>query len=265
MPRTLLEEVTQNLREKVLSGTYEPGLKLREVALAEDLNASRTVIRLALGAIAQEGLVEGQPNRGFSVRAFTIDEVADAIEVRGNLEGMGARLAAERGLSDAHAAILRDILARMDALMLNGFSALASRTEWIELNSDLHDTIIAASGSSTLKPLIEHLSRIPLVSSRALVFDTIDTDRSIRQIRASHDDHHAVVEAILSRQGTRAECIMREHALRSCRNKRGSFEAMQTSHLQPEIPGIALVRVPSAKYNASRQVTKARGSSRFSV
>ena len=242
MARTLLEEVTQTLRERILSGIYPPGRKLREVSLAGELNASRTVIRLALGALAQEGLVEGQPNRGFAVRSFTIDEVADAIEVRGNLEGMAARLAAEAGIPPATRARLEGTLARMDAALDVGFADLAARTEWIEMNSDIHDTIIEASGNRALGPMIEHLSHIPLVSSRAIVFDAVNAGWSVAGLRTAHEDHHAVVDAILGRQGARAEAIMREHALRSCRNKRDSFAAMKTSHLRPGLPGLALVR-----------------------
>ncbi len=75
--------------------------KLREQNLAEELCISRMVVRLALGEVEREGLVVREPNKGFRVRSFTIEEVTDAILVRGELEGMAARTCAEIGLADA--------------------------------------------------------------------------------------------------------------------------------------------------------------------
>src|SRR5215813_11895884 len=87
--RTLL-----TLRELVLRGEFAPGERLLELSLVSRLGVSRTPIRLALDRLAHEGLLEPSPSGGFVVRQFTIEEVWDAIETRGVLEGMAARLAA---------------------------------------------------------------------------------------------------------------------------------------------------------------------------
>lgn len=244
MSRTLLEEVTQKLREMVLAGVYAPGEKLREVVLAREVDASRTVVRLALAKLEQEGLIEGQPNRGFSVRSFTIAQVAQAIEVRGTLEGMAARLCAENGLPDPDGKALSDLLSRMDSALADGFAGLAARSAWIEMNAALHDRLLRASGNATLATLVEQLSRIPLASARAIVFDAGDEAWSANQLTVAHEDHHAVVDAIRRGQGTRAEALMREHAMRSCKNKLESFDAMKSIRLVPSLPGLSLVRNP---------------------
>src|SRR4029453_5941781 len=87
------------LREMILRGDFQPGERLSELSLVARLSISRTPIRLALERLAHEGLLEASASGGFIARAFTIEDVWDAIEVRGVLEGTAARLAAER-LSD---------------------------------------------------------------------------------------------------------------------------------------------------------------------
>jgi GntR family transcriptional regulator of vanillate catabolism len=175
------------------------------------------------------------------VRGYSLEEVTDAIAVRGELEAMAARLAAERGLEASVARSLRQIVEEMDGILTEGFESLLSRTRWIELNGQFHRNIIEASGNATVGDAVAQLSRRPLVSSHAIVFDQTDPERSKRQIKIAHDDHHAILDAILNRQGERAAARMREHALGSSRNKRENIDAMKRGTLVPKPPGVNLV------------------------
>ena len=83
----------------ILRGELAPGERLGEVALAERLGVSRTPIRQALPALACEGLLAAAGRRGYLVRSFSPQDVLDAIETRGVLEGLAARRIAERGAS----------------------------------------------------------------------------------------------------------------------------------------------------------------------
>src|SRR5690349_22649994 len=84
------------MRELLLRGEVARGERISELPLVARLGMSRTPIRLALERLAHIGLLESAATGGFTVRAFTLAEVRDAIEVRGVLEGTAARLAAER-------------------------------------------------------------------------------------------------------------------------------------------------------------------------
>src|SRR5690349_22062808 len=86
------------LREKILSGELPGGMRLFEVPIAELLDISRTPVREALSRLTEEGLLDRLPSGGFVVRRFGFSDVIDAIELRGVMEGMAARLAAERGV-----------------------------------------------------------------------------------------------------------------------------------------------------------------------
>src|SRR5690348_7071066 len=85
--RTLL-----TLRQMLFRGEFRPGERLSELPLVARLRVSRTPLRLALERLAQEGLLEPSPSGGFVVREFTVTDIWDAIELRGVLEGTGARL-----------------------------------------------------------------------------------------------------------------------------------------------------------------------------
>ena len=91
--------VQLRLRELILGGELKPGARIAELTLVERLGASRTPIRMALVRLQEEGLLEALPHGGFSVKDFSEYDIHDAIELRGTLEGLCARLAAERGVS----------------------------------------------------------------------------------------------------------------------------------------------------------------------
>src|SRR5262250_3091384 len=105
------KSVALRIREMILRGELEPGQRLAEVGLAERLGVSRTPIRQALPALAREGLLSAAGRRGYVVRSFSPQDVVDAIETRGLLEGLAARRIAERGAETQLLEKLKDCLA----------------------------------------------------------------------------------------------------------------------------------------------------------
>ena len=87
------------LRALIVGGELRPGARIAELALVERLGMSRTPIRMALARLQEEGLLDALPGGGFVVKDFSEGDIRDAIELRGTLEGLAARLAAERGTS----------------------------------------------------------------------------------------------------------------------------------------------------------------------
>jgi GntR family transcriptional regulator of vanillate catabolism len=239
---TSLDQATQHLRELVLSGAFAPDRKLGEEAVARTLKLSRTPARIAMATLEREGLLVRTPRRGYRVRSFTLDEVADAIDVRGELEGMAARLLAERGLDDATATRLEAALAWSEAIIERGEIDIADRVAWTQSNLDFHSALIEGCGNTALKAAFEQVIRIPLASPRAIIFAVATTDRSRGQLRRAHEDHVRVVEAIRARRGSRAAEIMRDHALRSSDNKRRNFHSIGGEALLVGQSGTALVR-----------------------
>lgn len=239
---TNLDHATQTLRELVLSGAFPPDRKLGEEAVARALGLSRTPARIAMATLEREGLLVRIPRRGYRVRSFTIDEVAGAIDVRGELEAMAARLVAERGLDASIATRIEAALAQSEAIVVNSALDVADRLAWTQSNMDFHDALIDGSGNTALRAAFDQVIRIPLASPRAIIFGSAATDRSREQLRRAHEDHLRVVEAIRARRGSRAAEIMRDHALRSSENKRRNFAALGAGTQLVGQSGTALVR-----------------------
>ena len=91
--------VYSKIRQSILSGYYRPGQRLTEIALAEEMQASRTPVVNALKALTEQGLVRFEANRGYWVREFHLGEVLEAYDIRASLEGLACRQAAEKGVS----------------------------------------------------------------------------------------------------------------------------------------------------------------------
>ncbi len=237
-----LEAATAALRQAVLDGAFAPEERLREVAVAETLQVSRTLARLAMSALETEGLLLRQPNRGSRVRAFSLAEIADAIEVRGELEAMAARLLAERGLPAGVARVLRDCVARAEALLAGGVTTAEARRDWNGMNQAFHNAVIEGCGNRAITVAIRQVSMLPLASASSIIFDQSDAARGSAQLRRSHEDHRLLLQAVSNRQGGRAEAIFREHAFRSAENRRHNLALTENKNAIRGLPGAHLIR-----------------------
>ena len=93
---SLREKVFKVSRESILEGKYKPGDALRETTIAKELNVSRTPVREAIRQLELEGLVHSIPNKETVVTGVSQEDVQDIFMIRSSLEGMAAKLAAER-------------------------------------------------------------------------------------------------------------------------------------------------------------------------
>ena len=217
-----IHRVIDELRHRIVVGQLVPGERLVEVQFSAELGVSRTPLRIALGELEKEGLLERLPKRGFQVRRFTIDAIAQAVDVRGVLEGMAARTVAEAGASaqvmQTLAACVEEGQAVLRDAALPGQSIDAAR--WIAMNARLHNTIVEAAHNTALVTAIEAVSRTPMAGAGALNLNGSLPRLEFTLIQRAQHDHADVVHAIGAREGARAEAIMHEHARRSRDNKR---------------------------------------------
>jgi GntR family transcriptional regulator of vanillate catabolism len=200
--------IALRIREMILRGELQPGQRLGEEALAERLGVSRTPIRQALPALAREGLLAAAGRRGFVVRAFSPQDVLDAIETRGLLEGLAARRIAERGPSAELLRELRACLAEGDELLAK---KRADEQRYSEMNGRFHALIVEGAGSRILADTLAHNDHVPFASAAAVAFSR-DAAQLLPVLGYAHRQHHAIVQALENREGARAEALMREHA-----------------------------------------------------
>jgi GntR family transcriptional regulator, vanillate catabolism transcriptional regulator len=230
------ERAVLALREMLLRGDFAAGIRLTELALAARLGASRTPVRHALNRLAHEGLLEELTTGGFSVRRFTLADIWDAIEIRGALEGLAARLAAQRSHAPRELSRLREHCAEMEGL---GVANVPDFVRFLEVNQAFHAELWRLARSPMLLRSIEALTTLPFAAPGALVFGEAEkaVEQRIRPIALEH--HRSIVEAIEERDGARAESVAREHS-RVARNN--LMRAHPDQARLSRVPGGALIR-----------------------
>lgn len=237
-PQTL--KALLSLRELILSGELRPGERISELSAVERLGVSRTPLRMALVRLQEEGFLEPIPSGGFAVKAFSERDIFDAIEIRGTLEGMAARLAAERGVRPAALAAIKDCVASIDDLIERDPTGVdAGFPEYVALNARFHALLIELADSPTLARQIERAVALPFASPSAFVMAQSAMPGARTVLTIAQDQHRQVVDAIENREGTRAEAIMREHARVAARNLRAALRANMPMDL---VPGGALIQ-----------------------
>ena len=226
------------LREMILAGELAAGSRIAELAIVERLGVSRTPIRAALMRLHQEGLLDALPNGGYAVRTFSERDVSDAIELRGTVEGLAARLAAERGAAPEILAEARayldgvDLLLRQPALDDEGF------LQYVTLNQKFHNLLSDMAASSVIARELERVVSLPFASPSGFVVVQANSPQSRDMLVVAQDQHRQVLDAIERREGSRAEAIMREHSRIAQRNLR---EAVRSPE-RHSMPGVRLIR-----------------------
>ena len=230
---------TARLREMILNGAFAPGERMTENALASALGVSRTPVRVALSLLEQEGLVSSAPNRGFRVEAYSVDDISDAIDVRGTLEGMAARLVAENGLPRRTAAELRRCLEVGDRIIDQATVSPDDASDFGEMNGRFHRAIVEAAGNKAPDSGLELTHKRPFVAPLAIaIHDSIDAKS---QMATAHSQHRLIVEALENGEGARAEALMREHANVS-KQALNVIGASIESGDHPTLPSLRLVK-----------------------
>ena len=174
------------LREMILAGALPGGARVAELTLVEALGVSRTPIRAALMRLEQEGLLHRLPGGGYAVRTFSETDVADAIELRGTMEGLAARLAAERGVAPELLREAHDCLDAIDATLAPPTLDDEGFSRYVELNAQFHGLLSRMVGSEVVAML--HASAL------ASVVTLQDILGAARTLNARH---HLSLEGLL--------------------------------------------------------------------
>ncbi|HET8653091.1 MAG TPA: GntR family transcriptional regulator [Gaiellaceae bacterium] len=207
-----VERLAGAIQAQVLRGDVPVGTRLRQEALAEEFGVSRTPVREALRQLQATGLVELLPNRGAVVRGPSAREIREAYEVRAELEGLAARLAAER-ISDRDLVRLREAQTLFRKSVTTLIARRARRavpwkdeSVWVQANDLFHQAILDAAGNGRLNHTIADLHRS---FPRDLTWTALS--QSSRLLEENVDQHDAILEAIERRNPEEARRRMVDH------------------------------------------------------
>jgi GntR family transcriptional regulator, vanillate catabolism transcriptional regulator len=236
MPQALRAKL--RLRELILEGGLMGGERVAELPLASQLGVSRTPLRLALAQLEHEGLLEALPGGGFAVSTFTQQQVTDAIDLRGVLEGTAARLAAERLEDPAELEAIHGCVAQMDALVRPDRPVIEAFGRYVKVNARFHLLLVKLAKSRVLESAIAHVEALPFASPSAFVQVQAELPESHRILYVAQTQHRAMLEAIEEREGSRAEAVAREHA----RIARWNLDvALRSERALQQLPGAGLI------------------------
>ena len=211
----LVDEVTVRLRNLILDGGLPPGKPLLQLDLCERLGVSRTPLREAFRILESEGLVRvSNGNKTLEVINLTVSEMLELYAVREVIDGLAARLAAQRGVPAARLEQLRQLLTimRKEAGTASVSRAIA--------HADFHAGLAEVSGNRHVvnqMPLIRLTAQ--MLSRRMQSLAEAAPGHSAEMLEEGEDDHLAVLAAIEAGDGRLAETIARRHIRKTMRSE----------------------------------------------
>lgn len=191
------------LREKIFSGELAAGDRLKEREICDALDVSRTPVREALRKLQADGLVIIEPRRGAVVAGINANDAEEIYSLGILLEGFGAGLAARRA-TEEDLGELDQIIAAMEDVLRD--DTPASRSAYLELDSDLHRRIVQITDNRHLAQLIRQVVGLPVLIQAFTHYSHADLKRSLQQ-------HRTIVSALRTGDAEWAEAAMRAHIL----------------------------------------------------
>jgi DNA-binding GntR family transcriptional regulator len=192
----LREQIKDLLMQRILEGHYEPGQRLVELRIAEELGVSQAPVREALRELEILRLVESEPFRGARVRAIRAGEITEAYPVRAVLEELAAKLAAPR---------LAGHCARLDAEIdaMRRAARDGDLRAFVRHDVAFHRAFVEASANLTLVGVWESL-HVDLRTRFTLI-------QRLGDLAEVAESHVPIMEALDTGDAERAGRVVREH------------------------------------------------------
>ena len=195
---SLSEQAYKEIRRKIVTLAMPPGAVIDEAALQEELGVGRTPIREALIRLSQEQLVNVVPRRGTFVTNIGIADLQQLSELRIELEGLAARLAAQRG-TDRHWQRMEAVLSSVQE------DGMGSETDLLmSIDQSCHEIIYEAADNRFLE---DTLNTLYALSLRLWYFSL----HKVGGVPGAVRDHLAIMHALQAGDGEEAGRLMRRH------------------------------------------------------
>ncbi|MFB3167657.1 GntR family transcriptional regulator [Neobacillus sp. 179-C4.2 HS] len=191
------------IKEAIILGKLEPGMRLGEETLAKELNLSRTPIREAIKQLEAEGLVIPL-KRGVGVRRFTKDDIREIYDLRTLLESYAASQAAIHRTEDDLISLAKANELYEEAIGDPSPLDLSRIRKIVKVNQTFHEAIVTASKNTHLYFHISKVVVVPIVFRSFYWYNDF-------QLKQSLEVHKIIFEAIKNRDPERARIAMHEH------------------------------------------------------
>lgn len=198
---TAAHAVADRLADAIQRGVYPPGTHLRQNQLAAEFGVSTTPIREAFALLRSQGILQIDPHRGAIVFGATAEEIAEAYEIRGELEVLAALKALPH--------VTDELLDRMQELA-DEMCSTTDGTAYLRLNYLFHDTLYRTSQRPRLCSMIETL-RVLSTSYLELYSSRLDGKAREAHYARVNKEHQRIVDACKAGDATRLVDELRKH------------------------------------------------------
>ena len=191
--KSLSEQVYDYVLRQIRLGALLADDKISETKIAEELNTSRTPVREALLALADDGILVNGKRRGFTVKRVTRDEMNKKFHVLSRLEALAAELAVDK-VGEAHLKDMQTYIDRMDLAVSQqdyGF--------YYESQNAFHNVYVEICGNEYLIQMIDELEQ-SLVRTTVL---TVDKEELFKRLSEFNDEHREILK--LLKEGKKEE------------------------------------------------------------
>lgn len=190
----MVDSAYARLKRRIITCEIEPGLRITEAQLVDDMGIGKTPVREALARLAQEGLVRSIPHHGYEVSPITLRDVQELFGLRLIVEPAAVQLAAGH-VDAAH-------LRRLDELCQAGYALgdHESASRFLRANHEFHATVAQASGNQRL---VDVVVRVLDESERLFQFGLMLHNRTDEMAH----EHRALVDALVACDGEAARRI----------------------------------------------------------
>jgi DNA-binding GntR family transcriptional regulator len=183
--------------DQIVTLKLGPGSVIEEGRLRQELGLGRTPIREALQRLAHENLLTFVPHRGTFVSDINLTDLHRLTEVRTEMEGYAARLAADRATGSDRGQ-MQALMAELDTIDGADVHTL------LRLDQRIHRLVYQATRNQFLQTMLEEIFNLSL----RIWF--LGLDRGVR-LKEAVEEHRQLLDAIVSRDPKKAESVMRQH------------------------------------------------------
>jgi len=200
---TLVEQVVNAIVSEIVDGELPANARLIQDELARAYGVSRQPVQQALLLLRDRGLVREAPGRGLIVSPLDIGFVRNLYEIRAMLDGLAARLAADRGAERAKSA--------GPTFIELGYAAVQSGSlhDQIEADMKFHAFLNELSGN----PMIGETTAPHWPYLRRVMGEVLRDDVQMPQMILR--EHEAILAAVIAGNGAKAEALSRDHISRA--------------------------------------------------
>ncbi|UGS34523.1 GntR family transcriptional regulator [Capillimicrobium parvum] len=191
------------LRQEIMGGRLAPGARLKPGEVAERLGVSIPVVREALTRLVGDRLVVSRAHQGFSVVALTSEHLTQHTEARIRIDGLAVRLATERGDLEWESSVVAALHRLLSTPQRTANEQDSVSDAWAAAHFSFHHAIVSGCGNDVLLDI-----RDQLASTADLI---VHWAAAKRPQRDAVDEHNAIADAVIARDGERAASLLESH------------------------------------------------------